>query len=231
MGTNTGGNYMFLGDDESITRPCIYYEVDVQQDFAMKKKIYENKELFHQIDEPEKTSNEIDEINEFVNKGKTILLQSINHRNKLDLYKNDVSNSINNIVSVCNDMISGLSTISKVAKHHAICDEQFDTTNKNIITNINNLKESVIQQLQEREKQSDIRIKEQETIIRQLGKTYGILKSATLNYSCPICISNSIEVFCDPCGHTFCEGCMKSNYCFLCRTKINKVKKLYISMG
>jgi len=46
---------------------------------------------------------------------------------------------------------------------------------------------------------------------------------------CPICYNNDVDVYCDPCGHTFCQKCVKANYCYLCRTKIQKVQKLFFT--
>lgn len=44
---------------------------------------------------------------------------------------------------------------------------------------------------------------------------------------CPICLNDEVKIFCIPCGHTFCESCIKTNKCYVCRSQISKVQKLY----
>ena len=46
---------------------------------------------------------------------------------------------------------------------------------------------------------------------------------------CPICCENKIDRCCDPCGHTYCDKCIKkSYYCYICKRYINKTIKIYI---
>jgi len=53
------------------------------------------------------------------------------------------------------------------------------------------------------------------------------------NNTCVFCYSNSVDVFFDPCGHTCCRECSNnlsdSKRCFICRTSVHNVKKLYFS--
>ena len=49
------------------------------------------------------------------------------------------------------------------------------------------------------------------------------------NNICPICFENKINICCIPCGHTYCKKCIEcSNNCFICRSNINKIIKIYI---
>lgn len=53
------------------------------------------------------------------------------------------------------------------------------------------------------------------------------------NNTCVFCYSNSVDVFFDPCGHTCCRECSDnlsdSKRCFICRTSVHNIKKLYFS--
>ena len=53
------------------------------------------------------------------------------------------------------------------------------------------------------------------------------------NNTCIFCYSNSVDVFFDPCGHTCCRDCSDnlsdSKRCFICRTTVHNIKKLYFS--
>lgn len=70
-----------------------------------------------------------------------------------------------------------------------------------------------------------------ESSIKYLAKTYGILKDAPLTHTCPVCITNEVDMYLEPCGHTLCHYCLqqKPTYCHMCRTKIRLAKSLYYS--
>ena len=51
---------------------------------------------------------------------------------------------------------------------------------------------------------------------------------------CPICISENIDSYCNPCGHTACKKCLDrngenntNNKCPICREYIMDIRKLY----
>ncbi len=55
---------------------------------------------------------------------------------------------------------------------------------------------------------------------------------------CPICITNRIDSYCNPCGHTACGDCLNrsrminntsynSNKCPICREYVNEIRKLF----
>lgn len=47
--------------------------------------------------------------------------------------------------------------------------------------------------------------------------------------NCPICYENKINSCCIPCGHTYCDKCIKNtNNCFICRRNISKNIKIFI---
>jgi hypothetical protein len=53
--------------------------------------------------------------------------------------------------------------------------------------------------------------------------------------ACPVCLTNAIELVCDPCGHTFCAKCSRDNSTFrmacpMCRAHVNKRIKVYFSL-
>ena len=49
-------------------------------------------------------------------------------------------------------------------------------------------------------------------------------------YECSICMENTREYACIPCGHTYCEECcrkMTNGECYVCRKKVNFFQKLF----
>ena len=54
---------------------------------------------------------------------------------------------------------------------------------------------------------------------------------------CPICITNKIDSYCNPCGHTACKNCLErkpstpnninNNKCPICREYISEIRKLF----
>ena len=48
---------------------------------------------------------------------------------------------------------------------------------------------------------------------------------------CSVCLENKINICCIPCGHTYCDKCIRSTYaynCFICRKNITNTIKIYI---
>ena len=56
-----------------------------------------------------------------------------------------------------------------------------------------------------------------------------------MSNTCPLCLTNSVNIYLNPCGHTCCEECYgrilnnNENKCFLCRSNIMSKKPLYFS--
>ena len=76
----------------------------------------------------------------------------------------------------------------------------------------------------------------------ELNKYFDIIKSFNnLNVSniCPLCLTNKIELYIEPCGHCCCkeckerllhyEGSCRDANCFICRKRINNFNKIYLS--
>ncbi len=76
----------------------------------------------------------------------------------------------------------------------------------------------------------------------ELNKYFDIIKSLNnLNVSniCPLCLTNKIELYIEPCGHCCCktckerllqyEGSCRDANCFICRKRINNFNNIYLS--
>ena len=65
--------------------------------------------------------------------------------------------------------------------------------------------------------------------IKKMGSTYGILRDAQLGHPCPVCLSRQVDIFCSPCGHSFCSACMRVRHCYICRASVDRTFPLYFS--
>ena len=65
-------------------------------------------------------------------------------------------------------------------------------------------------------------------MLHSLGEVYCIFKNTKTYQTCPICYTNEVTLYCNPCGHVFCPSCLKTDYCPICRSRINSRGKLFI---
>lgn len=68
-----------------------------------------------------------------------------------------------------------------------------------------------------------------EATLKALGTSYNIIKNAPMHHTCPICITNEVDIYLDPCGHTLCRQCNRGTHCHMCRTKVRSVRSMYYS--
>ena len=111
-----------------------------------------------------------------------------------------------------------------------------DESIKEIVEKINNYSKK----LYENDKLSEVKKKYIEKRKELNSYLYFIQKINKWNTSaiCPICITNKIDSYCNPCGHTACKKCFErnsttgdninqSNKCPICREYIMEIRKLY----
>ena len=60
------------------------------------------------------------------------------------------------------------------------------------------------------------------------------INSMNMSNTCPLCLTNQVNIYLNPCGHTCCEDCYgrlsnNENKCFLCRSNIMSKNTLYFS--
>jgi len=61
------------------------------------------------------------------------------------------------------------------------------------------------------------------------------LNSVNVTNTCPTCLTNPVNIYLNPCGHTLCDDCYNrisndhERKCFLCRTRVMNKSPLYFS--
>ena len=108
-----------------------------------------------------------------------------------------------------------------------------DGLTENIIENMKVLSKNI----EENSKILNIRkeyINSRKIINKYLSFIKKMNKMNTANL-CPLCLTNAVNIYLNPCGHTCCDGCYEKletnhdNKCFLCRSKIIHKNPLYFS--
>lgn len=190
------------------------------------------------IDEAGKDENiikEIDELNETIQKYLENFTDIQNELNKCNQeYKNEV-NILKKNISTTENMIEFIEKIP---------DDQKDEENvKNIIKQMNILSKNLLnsEKIKNIRKKYIEKRKESEKIITFIKK----INNLNQTNICPVCFTNTVDHFLEPCGHTFCKECIEkhlkndeeieqyeigrnnNSQCCFCRVTINNVKPLY----
>ena len=88
-------------------------------------------------------------------------------------------------------------------------------------------KEDIIYLKDEKLKELKSDLEQKEDIIYLKDEKLKELKS-NLN-KCSVCFENKLSVCLNPCGHCYCDICIKNaNNCFICRTNIKNKIKLFL---
>ena len=203
----------------------------IENIFRARKNIYENKELFYNLSEksniplPDDKDKELyDTINSNISIGKEILCKELDDfkisKNILD----SLSTYTHYVETQKNDIESKLRDIAKSSKDHDIDVEEHVREIQRILKILQNDVEDRVRQQTEPVAE---KIRRCEQKIKYLATTYNIVKDVNLRNLCPVCLSNEVEVYNYPCGHTFCASCSRGLWCHYCKTRITHVKSLY----
>jgi hypothetical protein len=208
---------------------------DLERLFDLRKKLYEQRSDLldieiesHQLI-PEDIKNELNEINESVSKGQKLLENELLNYKKLTKEKQDLETFENTGKSTC---LECQKKISDLLIHFE--NQNFSTTElRNIVDEviycIGQIFEILEQQVKDRRETISEKIQMNTSMLKYLSNVYKVLRGTNIGYICPICMNNEVNVFCDPCGHSFCDKCINVSYCYMCKRRINSIKKLYFS--
>jgi hypothetical protein len=100
---------------------------------------------------------------------------------------------------------------------------------------VTNLKTSILEDLELQLASASIEKDKLEALILSLSNTYSILRTTPLVHICPICMTNDVDTFLEPCGHTICNECISnkfcnsSKFCYMCRASVRGIRRLYFS--
>lgn len=214
--------------------------ISLEQEFLTRKLLYENKEVFTDIaaggaDNDSSFSEidpEIENINKAVSSGRKLLLEN------LDIYNSGTSNILKINESMIDTSETFFSIDNKLEHIKKLCvDKDLDIEYgiDNIIDQINyllfSLKENMIESFTTKRKNHEDNIQKSKTTLKALAKTYNIINNTNISYACPICMTDQVDTYCNPCGHALCMRCIsKSNNCYFCKSRIISKQKIYFML-
>lgn len=189
------------------------------------KSIGVNDHIVEQLDLLGVSSDEIkelDNINKYVDKGKTLLLEYLNEYQECQKKCAILETKIEETHSSLNIVKNKLFLLEETH-------ESFKDLSEEMHDKIKEKEMLFLQDLQTQQALLEIQKDKLESLIKYLSKTYNIIKGTQAIHVCPICLMNEIDSYIDPCGHTLCSQCSKVLYCHMCRTKVKMIKHMYYS--
>lgn len=170
---------------------------------------------------PEEIEN-IETINRHVVKGKEQLQMLLSQYNTCMLTVADTERRIRRMqdeIEIIKDKLSSL----------AVAHECISESSTTFVKELETKQDTILEGLKTELALANIEKDKLSVMIKTLATTYGIIKNAPFTHTCPICITNEVDIYFDPCGHTVCKSCSKSQYCHMCRTKIIAIRSLFYS--
>jgi len=179
-----------------------------------------NELLLHGLSEEEIAT--IHTINTNVKKGKELIISTLRD---YDACLDEIQQTNNNI-SITNTTIT---SIKKQLEGLSRIHEDLAEISTPFLTSLLEKQQNIIDELQSSIGLLVCKKDKLEATLRALGTSYNIIKNAPMHHTCPICITNEVDIYLDPCGHTLCRQCNRGTHCHMCRTKIRSVRSMYYS--
>lgn len=168
---------------------------------------------------------ELEDIDATVRKGKNILIEELRNNNSLMDKKHNLEDLQVMAKSFCVEFQQRLLQLRDMAE---LCECSVTDVSDGMIYSIECLFDAVKATSNDKLVELKKKISKSKHIITSLCRTYHILKNTNVGPACPICLHSPVNIFCNPCGHSFCKKCLESaKYCYICRVKIDKLHPLY----
>jgi hypothetical protein len=204
-------------------------ENDINSEYSIRKKLYENKDDFYKNEDLiETTDQEIIDISNTVKKGQLMLKSELL---KYSVLKDDLEHT-NNLQSNFHDQIMLMRKSLLLLRELNMDDiidykEDIDNIHKNLEKFDKKVCTHIANQSETLREEYSISFKK----LLQLKDVYKILKNSDITFACPICMTNQVESFLIPCGHTYCPKCIVDikQRCYICRQTFTKICSLYFN--
>jgi hypothetical protein len=201
----------------------------LKDDYEKRKKIYESKELFFELSNNRvhvEPNEELQSLSAAITKGTELLTSELDAHKQLRIKSKCLDESEHFVKNVC---IEIKQKIPHVEQYFNKLDSSVKDKLENIMTCLDEIMDDVKAIVALKKNELEDQIEKNNALLASMADIYGILKHTNIGHVCPICLQNEVNTFCNPCGHCFCSKCMTHTYCYICRTRINKMQPLYFS--
>lgn len=223
---------MFSSIGNNITEPVCIQNNLTEEPIKIRENlmnILNNKEILP-IDDPDFKDESCEEIDDIVSKLKGFTKNFISLQKDLDeSYEKyeDAFKNTNEDIQKINNSIQLIET----------CGKEYDTdsSTKSIVDSLKEYIKTINENNKLREAKYEY-IQKRKLLNKHLHLIDSI-NGYNTSAICPICITNKIDSYCNPCGHTFCKKCLDKtsnivnninhNKCPICREHIMDIRKLY----
>jgi hypothetical protein len=203
---------------------------DIEKQYSSRLLLYENKDTFYEIlSSQEEEDSEYKELNDSIVKGQQLLTNAILELNGALLEKKRIEDTIKSVRTTQHGIQQSLEHLKNTALSNEVTIEGMQDTLDQASYSGSYVTDAIEVALKERLSLTEKKITDARHVLKSLGKAYNVLKNTGVGCTCPVCMNAQVEVYIDPCGHTFCQKCSKKIYtnCGFCRAPIKKVNKLF----
>lgn len=207
-----------------------FVQEDLDKQFSSRLLLYENKDTFYEVMASDDEGDpEYKELNESIVKGQALLTAAILELNTASIEKKRIEDSVKSVRTTQHSIQQSLEHLKGIATANNTTVDSMQDTLDQAAYSASYVADAVETALKERLVGVEEKIASSKRVLKSLGKAYNVLKSTGVGCTCPVCMNAQVEVYIDPCGHTFCQKCSKKIYtnCGFCRAPIKKVNKLF----
>lgn len=173
------------------------------------------------------SENEVDDlkyIDETIKRGKQLLMKTLEEYNECKTKIHEINKNIHITEKSVTNIKHQLQNLTDVH-------QELEGITNDFLKQLLEKQEQIISTMQTDAGLLIVNRDKLEAIIRSLGSSYNVIKNTPMHHTCPICITNEVDVYLEPCGHTLCKSCsrVQNTHCHMCRTKIRSNRNIYYS--
>lgn len=229
----------------SVQEALMQSPTRLQDLFALRQQIYENKELFHQhavSEQPDAdappVNDAFDVLEKHIEEGRQHMSDTILRYNAL-LSQKEIYDTLMQTLSINTSLITRNIADNQSLLSNMIATESNMEPLVHTIDTLNacmsNIEACHTQALDCVKSQCIMPVENELKVvnkkIHRCAKAFGILKNASMGHTCPICLTNDVSYYTAPCGHTVCKDCRAQlrTKCFMCRKNIDACHPLFFN--
>lgn len=210
------------------------FSYNLEHEFNMRQLLYDNKDVIQQIDEDSSSDEEDEEtkkIADAITQAQSTLKENILKYNSVSIDKQKLDDLIKSAKNTAFDIQSRADHLKNMCVANKIEVENLQDTLDQINYALLYISESIENSINEKKHSIDDQLIECKKKIKTLSRAYNVLRNTSVSYTCPVCLSNQVDCFNDPCGHSMCTLCAsKTHHCYFCRTRVTRVVKLFFML-